>query len=315
MALIKLSATERRRASAFLTCLVLAVLAWVITKLSDPHKYIAKGVLNFKNSPQRRAFHPLQSDTVDLTINGTGWDMLFSRMNTGKTDLTIDLSSLEDKTFVVLSSQLSQINSKREINHQIAAFNPDTLYFDFSNRKVKRIPIKLLTDIRYKKQFAQSDNITIKPGYVIINGPASTIDKITEWPTDTLRLDSISETVSTGLDMQPVKEGNLSVYPKTVQVNVPVDEFTEKTLLIPVKLINNQRGDDVKIFPQKVKITFMVSLNRYNETDEDFFEATADLDLWRNHGYKVLPVMVSKIPPYCKMVKIEPRNIDFIVKK
>jgi hypothetical protein len=115
--------------------------------------------------------------------------------------------------------------------------------------------------------------------------------------------------------LQPVKEGNLSIYPKTVQVYLPVDEFTEKTLLIPVKLINNHNYDDVKIFPQKVKITFMISLNKYAETDEDFFEATANLDLWSKQGYKVLPVVVSKIPDYCKIVKVEPRNIDFIVRK
>ena len=63
----------------------------------------------------------------------------------------------------------------------------------------------------------------------------------------------------------------MSIYPKSVQVTVPVDEFTEKTLLIPVKLINNHNYDDVKIFPLKVKITVMVSLTRYAETDEDFF--------------------------------------------
>ena len=38
------------------------------------------------------------------------------------------------------------------------------------------------------------------------------------------------------VNLQPVKEGNLSVYPKSVQVTIPVDEFTEKTLVIPVKL-------------------------------------------------------------------------------
>ena len=58
---------------------------------------------------------------------------------------------------------------------------------------------------------------------------------------------------------------------------MPVDEFTEKDLEIPVKLINNRNYENVKIFPQKVKVTFTTSLSRYAEIDEDFFEATADL--------------------------------------
>jgi hypothetical protein len=315
MAIIKLSAIERRRVSAFFTCLLLAVLAWIVTVLSNPHKYTVKEILDFRNTPQRRAFHSLQSDTVNAIINGTGWDMLFSKMNTGNKAVTVDLQTLEDKSYVVLNSQLDQINSKRENGQQITRFIPDTLYFDFSNRKVKRIPVRLIMAVKYQRQFTQSGGITIKPAYVIINGPSNVIDKITEWRSDTLKLDSIGETVNALVNLQPVKEGNLSVYPKNVQVTIPVDEFTEKVLEVPVKLINNRSYEDVKIFPQKVKVTFTTSLSRYEEIDEDFFEATADLDLWRLHGYKVLPVVLSKIPEYCRIVKIEPQNIDFIIKK
>jgi len=315
MAIIKLSVTERRRLSAFFTCLVLALLAWLVTVLSNPHKYVAKGVLEFKNTPQKRAFHSLQADTVNITINGNGWDMLFSKMSTGNKVISVDLSSLENKSYVVLSSQLDQINSKREGSQQITAFNPDTLYFDFSNRKVKRIPVRLITGVKYQRQFFQSGGITLKPAYVIINGPANVIDQISSWNTDTLKLDSISETLETQVNLQRVTEGNLSIYPKNIQVTIPVDEFTEKTLEIPVTVINNRNNEDVRIFPQKVRITFTTSLSRYDEIDEDFFEATADLDLWRSKGYRVLPIVFSKVPEYCKIVKIEPQNIDFIVKK
>jgi YbbR domain-containing protein len=315
MAIIKLSATERRRLSAFFTCLVLAVIAWMFTVLSNPYKYTVKEVLNFKNTPQKRAYHPLQSDTVNATINGTGWEMLFSKMSVENKSITIDLRTLENKNFVVLSDQLDAINYRKEVGQQITGFNPDTLYFDFSNRKEKKVPVRLITAIKYEHQFAQSNNITLKPSYVIVNGPADVIGKITEWKTDTLKIDSVGETINTLVNLQPVKEGNFSVYPKNVQVSIPVDEFTEKTLLIPVKLINNTGNDSVKIFPQKIKVTFTISLNRYAETDEDFFEATANLDLWRKQGYKVLPVVLSKIPQYCKIVKIDPVDIDFIIKK
>jgi YbbR domain-containing protein len=314
MAIIKLSAVERRRLSAFFTCLVLAFFAWIITVLSNPYKYTVKGILDFKNTPQKRAFHSLQSDTVNVVVNGTGWDMLFSKMNTGNKYITVDLSSLENKSYVVLSSQIMQINS-REGSQPITDFNPDTLYFDFSNRKVKRIPVRLITALKFSHQFFQSGNINLNPAYVIINGPANVIDKINYWNSDTLKMDSVDETIKTQADLQRVTQGNLSVYPKSIQATIPVDEFTEKVLEIPVKIIDNHDNLDVKIFPQQVKITFTTSLTSYEDTDEDFFEATVDLDLWRLHNYKVLPVIISKIPGYCKIVKIEPANIDFIIKK
>ncbi|MCR8559804.1 YbbR-like domain-containing protein [Mucilaginibacter sp. BJC16-A38] len=315
MAIIKLSATERRRASAFFTCLVLAIVAWVFTVMSNSYSYTVKEVLNFKNTPQRRAFHSLQSDTVNAIINGSGWQMLFSKMHNDVNPVSVDLRSLEYKSYIVLSSQLAQINEKKDPGQQLVSFNPDTLYFDFSNRKVKRVPIQLLSSLGYKHQFSQSGNITLNPAYVIVNGPANVIDNITSWKTDTLKLDSIAETITTRVNLQATREGNISVVPKNVQVNIPVDEYTEKTLEIPVKLINNNDYDDVKIFPLKVRVTFTTSLSRYAQTDEDFFEATADLDLWRKHGYKSLPVVIFKSPAYSKIVKIEPQNVDFIIKK
>ncbi len=314
MALLKLSATERRRLSAFFTCLVLAFFAWAVAVLSNPKPYSAKVVLDFNNTPQRRAFHPLQSDTITVTVNGTGWDALFSRMGGGK-PINVDLHTLENKSFLVLSAQKDQINNRRESDKQIISFMPDTLYFDFSNRKVKRIPVNLITSIKYRHQFFQSGNLTLNPAYVIINGPSNLIDGINSWNSDTLKMDSVDENINTHVNLQPVKEGNLSIYPKNIQANIPVDEFTEKELQIPVKLINNRGDDDVKIFPQKVKITFMISLSRFAEVDEDMFEATADLDLWRKNGYKTLPVKVSKAPDYCRIVKVDPGNIDFIIKK
>jgi hypothetical protein len=80
-------------------------------------------------------------------------------------------------------------------------------------------------------------------------------------------------------------------------------------------VLNNTDYYNLKIFPQKVKITFTIALNRYHDTDEELFEATVDLNLWRQNGYSVLPVKLTRFPQYCRIVKIEPQNIDFIIRK
>src|ERR1700751_3280608 len=128
MALIKLSASERRRVSAFFTCLLLAFLAWVFTTLSNTYKFTVREVLTYKNTPHRRAFHALQSDTVKATLQGTGWQMLFQKMDYSNKNITVDLHNLENKDYVVLSSQLKQINENKDFDQPIISFEPDTLY-------------------------------------------------------------------------------------------------------------------------------------------------------------------------------------------
>jgi YbbR domain-containing protein len=218
MAIIKLSAIERRRLSAFVTCLVFAILAWLFTTLSNPYKFTIKQVVNFKNLPQKRAFHPLQSDTVNAIVQGTGWQMLFSKFNDDKKVINVDLHTLEAKNYVVLSSQLKQINANKDIDHEIIAVSPDTLFFDFSNRTIKRVPVQLITAIKYQKQFAQSDKVTIQPRYVTISGPAEILAKITSWRTDSVILNGVNEDFNARVNLQKVREGNLNVLPKSVMV-------------------------------------------------------------------------------------------------
>jgi len=314
MAIIKLSANEQRRLSAFFTCLVLAALAWLCITLSNPYNYTVKRVLSYKNIPQKRSFHSLQSDTVDVTIKGTGWQMLYTMMHGSSNVLTADLSSLNTGNYVVLGTQQTQIVDGNT-NHDVVSFNPDTLYFDFLNRMVKRVPVKLLSNINYQQQFAQANTPILRPSYITIVGPTDRLSKITEWDTDSLIVKKAGETIRTRINLQPVNEGNITIYPKAVDVIYPIDEFTEKTLQIPVKLVNNIDFYNVKIFPQKITVTFVTSLRRYAETGEDYFEADADLNLWKNNGYSTLPVKLTRIPPFCKVISVDPQNIDFIIKK
>jgi YbbR domain-containing protein len=315
MPIIKLSATERRRVSVFFTCLVLAVLAWLVVTFSRTYNFKVKQVLVYKNAPKKRAFHSLQSDTVNVVVKGTGWQMLFSKMNSMNTTLKVDLRSLEYQDYLLLSEQIRAINRSKEYPHEIVSFDPDTLYFDFSHRMVKRVPVQLAMSLKYQQQFAQSDNIVIKPRYVTISGPSNVIAQITSWKTDSIKAEDVSESINTRIKLVPVKEGNIGVYPNSVQVQIPVNEFTEKTISVPVTLVNNTQYYNVNILPKKVKLTFTTSLNKYSEMTEEYFEAQADLNMWKQYGYKVLPIKVTKLPDFCRVVKIEPQNVDFIIKK
>ncbi|MES2807223.1 MAG: YbbR-like domain-containing protein, partial [Bacteroidota bacterium] len=186
MAIIKLSETERRRASVFITCLLLAIGAWIAVTLSNTYNYNVKAVLTYRNTPQRRAFHSLQSDTVSITQKATGWQIIFTKLKSDSKPVRIDLRRLEYDSHIVLSSQLAAINANRAVEKKIIAFNPDTLYFDFTHRSVRKVPVHLVQSLQYQRQFGQSGNIVIKPAYVTISGPTNRIRKITSWNTDSL---------------------------------------------------------------------------------------------------------------------------------
>lgn len=316
MAIIKLSGAERRRISVFATCLVFAVVAWVFVTMSNSYIFPVKIALDYKNQPLHKAFFALQADTVTALIGGTGWQKLFSGIiSAPNRSVSVDLKKLETQNFIVLSGQLSQINRKIDKGQQIISFNPDTIYFDFTAHKVKRVPIILESNISYQRQYARTDDVNLKPGFVTISGPAAYINSVTSWKTDSLVVKNASSSIRSMLKLVSPKENNISIYPKSVDVTIPVDEFTEKTLEIPVRVINNSNYSLVTLLPKKVRVTFTVSLNNYPDINPDFFEATADLDAWQKHGSATLPIKLKQQPDYCKIVSIQPASINFIIRK
>jgi YbbR domain-containing protein len=315
MPLIRLTKIERKRFLALISCLLLAIAAWLVMALNNKYVYTAKTVLVYKNFPQNKAFHPLQSDTVDLQVEGTGWQLLFARLRVNPPSITISLDKLNNKDYILFSEQLFSVNNQLETSQKIISVRPDTLYFDFSRRKVKRVPVKLLSRFDFARQYGVSDDIEITPSYVTVSGPQQDIDKINEWKTDTLKLENLQNTTVTRVSMMQNKFKNVNIFPASVEVNVPVDEFTEKTIELPLKVINNPEYYGLKLYPKKVKVTFLVALSSYQQINEEFMEATVDLNEWKQLHHQQLSVTMTRFPEFCKFVRVVPGKVDFIIEK
>ncbi|MCX2575435.1 YbbR-like domain-containing protein [Pedobacter sandarakinus] len=315
MPFIRLTKIEKRRVFTLLACLFLAIAAWLFMALNNKYIYTAKTVLVFKNTPTKRAFYPLQSDTVDLQVEGTGWQLLFSRLRISPPSISVNLSQLNTKDFVTFSDQLYNVNRQLESTQKVISVKPDTLYFDFTKRTVKKVPVKLVSRLDFVSQYGISSDILLTPKSIKVAGPSEELAKITSWPTDTLILDKIQSSSTIRIGLQHSIHKNVSIYPSSVEVKLPVDEFTEKTIDVPLKIINNKNYNSIKLYPKKIKITFLVALSNYNVVNENFIDAVVDANEWVVLNHKQLTVKLTQFPYYCKLVKISPSKVDFVIEK
>lgn len=315
MPLVKFNKSERRRISLFFICLTFALGAWLFFALSNRYVYQVRTVVRFVDFPQNKAFHSLQSDTVKLQVEGTGWQLLFSRLRINPQFVDINLRELNKQSFISLSDQLANINQQFASTQKVVYVQPDTLYFDFSSRAVKKIPIRLVQSIQFMGQYGISDSVHLTPSYVTLTGPLEELALIDSWKTDTLKRSEVNGSISARIALERPSKANINIYPGIADVRILVDEFTEKNVEVPITVLNNRDFNNIKLLPEKVKITFMTALSNYAQIDRSYFEATVDLDSWREKGYKQLPVKLTRFPGFCKLVRIEPQNVDFIIQK
>lgn len=315
MALLNLTKIQKQKVRIFAICIGISIFSWGLFAMSSKYFYRVPAAVSYVNAPDNKAFHPLQSDTVELQLEGSGWQVLFSRLKLGSQDINVDLSPLKTRDWIVLSSQMGFINRQFASDQRVVAVSPDTLYFDFSKQAVKKVPVKLVSELVFQKQFDVIDSIVINPAYVTVTGPLEDLVRIEEWDTDTLRRKGLKSDLVSRVYLQQKGKTNINVYPTMVEVKVPVGEVTEKVLEIPIRIENAERYSSVRLIPSKVKVTVLVALKNYPNITENSFEAIINLENWKKNKVKTLPVILTQYPNFCKVVKVTPQNVDFIIKK
>ncbi len=315
MPILKLNRTQRRKLSIFAKCIIFSFLAWGMFAVSNDYVYTLKAGVHYVNVPDNRAFHPLQSDTVSIRLQATGWQLLFSTLRSATHTIQVDLSGLSNRNWIVFTNQLGVVNRQFPDYQRVMAVSPDTLYFDFSKQTERKVPVKAIHSLQFAKQYDIIDKLHISPEYVTITGPLEDVVQIEHWETDTIRGTHVNGSLQTSVYLRQNQRANINVYPASVSVGIPVGEVTEKVIEIPLKAENAERFSAVKLLPAKVKLTVMVSLRDFNATTNNAFEAVVNLDDWLQNDVTNLPVIITRLPEFCKLVRVEPQNVDFFVRR
>ncbi len=102
--------------------------------------------------------------------------------------------------------------------------------------------------------------------------------------------------------------------PSKVLISVPVEKFTEKVFELSINTKTYDENISIRTFPTKVKAVFLVPLSEY----ENFIESVllAKVDLKKSDlEMKKLPISINGYPKYVELLRLEPSNVEFIVKK
>ena len=307
--------THKRKINIFIRCLIISFVAWLLIAISNQYTFTVNTGIQYVNMPEKRAFHPLQSDTVSIQLKMSGWEVLMAKLKPDSNTIQVDISGLNTRNYVVFSNQLGFINRQFPSEKKVISVSPDTLYFDFSRQRQRKVPIKVPTNITFKKQYGFVGPTKTNPSMVTITGPSEDVANIEYLETDTIRGELVFTDIRTIANINKNHKTNITVYPRITELLIPVGELTEKIIEVPIKIINGAQYTSVRTVPSKVALTIMVSLKDYTKWTARDFEATVDMKNWEEKHIKSLPVRITKVPDFVQILKTEPQNVDFFVRK
>lgn len=301
----------REDRAILIICIGIALVFWLLVKLSQSYTTVKRLKLNF-SIPEDRAFVSAPPGNVNAELEGQGWDLMFEFFAGREINLFYDLTQGEN---LALSRSQLRADIQEEISSDIRVIevNFDQINLSLEEKVSKAVPVVLNSEITFDPEYRLRGSIELQPDSVMITGPASQVNLINRWGTDSLILQNLRSSQTKMANLKaPSPEITLNT--AQVEVSIPVEQYTEKSLFVPLTVRNLPEKDSLKIFPQRIKVTCVVGLSQYNEVESDDFTLEIDLaGITIDEEKNLLPINLTQAPVFVTKVNFTPKMAEFFI--
>lgn len=322
--LIREKLQSNKRLVVFVIFIGIATFIWILWSLEKENGYttIISSPIEFVGIPNNSVLVNELPAKIQIEVTGGGFSLLRHNWDLTKPKLKIDVRNFDDgllkdeqeKTIIV---SLDKIKSKLDSqlpNLQINSFFPDTISIKFARMVSKTIPVLVNLDLELEKQYMIRGKIKIVPDSIEISGPASLLDTLESVYTIPLKLRKVNSDILRNLDLVKTQE-KLSYSENRVQVNIPVEQFTEKSLEVPVFGINIPESMNLKLFPSTIMLAFRVVISKFEAVQPENFSLIVDYSNITDGIPSRLTVTIIKSPEYISNIKVNPEDVGYILEK
>lgn len=224
-----------------------------------------------------------------------------------------DYSGRDNHVRIYASEFEKKIMSQLNVSTRLLSVKPDTLEYIYSTGKSKQVPVKMRGTVTASRQYYISDTI-YSPDSVLVYAPANILDTITTAYTQKVELNDIADTLVYHVSLVGVKGAKF--VPGAVDLTLPVDIYTEKTVEVPLHGVNFPADKVLRTFPSKVQITFKIGLGRFDKVDAGNFMINVSYEELLKLGSNKYTVKLKSVPrDVSHIIRIVPEKVDFLIEQ
>lgn len=299
--------------SNVLLFVTIAALLWLIIKLSANYTVTESLTLNFKDAPANQVITN-GTQKINVTLSSRGFDLLnyyFKPVSRRKVDISLEevpLHKNSESTYSFGSSYAKEIIANfLAIESGKISFDENRIILNMEQLDSVKVKVILDVDLSYEKQYNRHGKIEITPDSVTIYGPKNIIGKIDNVYTENLTLKNINSNVNVDVPLRLEEMTNADT--KNVNIKINVEKYTEAETNVK---ISHGYHKQLRLFPDKIKIKYIVYLSDYNIINENSFIVRIDTaDISPENSF--LPIYLADYPNNTKIISIEPKEVEYII--
>lgn len=299
----------------FLFFFVIASGFWLLQTLNNDYETEFSIPVRLKGVPNNTVITSEPAPELRIKVKDKGTVLLNYMLGKSFYPITLDFSDYKgaNNHVRIYASQFEKkVLSQLNVSTRLISMKPDTLEYIYSTGASKLIPVKLLGTVNAGRQYYLSDTI-FKPDSVLVYAPAGILDTITTAYTQQLKLEDISDTLKQQVPLLARK--GVKYVPASVEMMLPVDIYTEKTVEVPLHGVNFPADKVLRAFPSKVQVTFQVGLSRFRQISADDFHINVSYEELLRLGSDKYTVKLKKIPHGVSQVRFNPEQVDFLIEQ
>lgn len=309
---------RKRKVKIFSILLLCSGLAWFISNLTEQYISTTTLKLEYINVPDSLLFKGSSKDKLEVKLKCSGFQFL--RYNFTPKVVQLDLSYIKKKG---TKYYLPQETCVKQIDGQLPSSislvdvdNRDTLYFDLYHLFSKTVPVVSRLKIEYAQNYLLDGSLKMEPKEVTISGPKNEIDSIRHVRTSEVSIKEIKDDFLKELVLIKSKELlNTRYSTNEVRISGKVARFSERIIGVPVEVINLQKENEVKTFPNKISVICKGKIERLKNIKASDFRVVADFNTVKDSKSTMIILKLVNKPEGLFDIKLVEKEVEYILKK
>ena len=217
--------------------------------------------------------------------------------------------------YILTSSMVTNFERQLSVFDAILSIYPDTIQFRFEDVMTKKVPVNLNISYDFAPQFNLYGPIIITPDSISVSGLMGAVDTINYVSTVPEKLTNISKTqkFSIKLDLKAADKA-VEISPISINVYIPVEEFTESIITVPIEVNTADTTINLKTFPEKAEITYHVFLKDYHKVEPSMFKAVVDFSPVGKKN-NILVIDITQKPKFVTITGVDPAQVEYVILK
>lgn len=254
-------------------CVVLALLLWGYVTLTRTYESDVTIPL-FVQAPPNQALLSSVPTTISARIRGSGLQIINLIFFSRSSRCTLNLSTLpmENSLYSVKSNDIIRnISTSQSI--RTLSVNPSELHLATGDLVVKRVPVRLKTNLSFRNGFELAGILRTEPFIIEVRGSENIVQSITSWPTQRLGISDIHENIITDLRLSDSLQTLVYTQPSTVRVGIDVQQTADIVVAdIPVVYNGTEQGM-YECSPSYIQVTVRGGIDRLTNLLPENFRA------------------------------------------